>query len=45
MRITYPHMGNLYIVVRALLVSLGLDVVLPPPTSKKNSGIGGSVFT
>ncbi len=40
MRITYPHMGNLYIVVRALLVSLGLDVVLPPPTSRRTVELG-----
>jgi len=40
MRITYPHMGNLYIVVRALLVSLGLDVVLPPQTSRRTVELG-----
>ncbi len=40
MKITYPHMGNLYIVIRALLGSLGLDVVLPPPTSRRTVELG-----
>jgi predicted nucleotide-binding protein (sugar kinase/HSP70/actin superfamily) len=40
MKITYPHMGNLYIAVRALLVNLGLDPVLPPPTSRKTALLG-----
>lgn len=40
MRITYPHMGNLYIVVRALLENLGMDVVLPPPTSRRTVELG-----
>mgnify|MGYP000853800030 CR=1 FL=1 len=40
MKITYPHMGNLYIVVRALLTTLGLDVVLPPPTSRRTVELG-----
>lgn len=40
MKITYPHMGNLYIVVRALLTSLGVDLVLPPPTSKRTVELG-----
>ncbi len=40
MKITYPHMGNLYIAVRALLLKLGLDPVLPPPTSRKTALLG-----
>ncbi len=40
MRITYPHMGNLYIVVRALFTNLGLDLVLPPPTSRRTVELG-----
>jgi predicted nucleotide-binding protein (sugar kinase/HSP70/actin superfamily) len=40
MRITYPHMGHLYIVIRALLTGLGLDVVLPPPTSRRTVELG-----
>jgi predicted nucleotide-binding protein (sugar kinase/HSP70/actin superfamily) len=40
MKITYPHMGNLYIAVRALLLKLGLDPVLPPPTSRKTVLLG-----
>ncbi|HAA90427.1 MAG: CoA enzyme activase [Thermoanaerobacterales bacterium 50_218] len=40
MKITYPHMGNLYIVIRALLESLGLELVLPPPTSRRTVELG-----
>jgi predicted nucleotide-binding protein (sugar kinase/HSP70/actin superfamily) len=40
MRITYPHMGHLSIVIRALLTGLGLDVVLPPPTSRRTVELG-----
>lgn len=40
MKVTYPHMGNLYIVIRALLTSLGIEPVLPPPTSKRTIELG-----
>ncbi|HHV35746.1 MAG TPA: CoA protein activase [Syntrophomonadaceae bacterium] len=40
MKITYPHMGHLYIVIRALLTNLGLDVVLPPATSRRTVELG-----
>ncbi len=35
MKVTFPHMGNMYICLKALLENLGVEVVVPPPTSKK----------
>lgn len=40
MQVTYPHMGNLYIVIKAILTSFGVDVVLPPPTSRRTVELG-----
>ncbi|NQS74881.1 MAG: CoA protein activase [Peptococcaceae bacterium] len=40
MRVTFPHMGNLFIPVKGMLQYLGLDVVVPPPSSKKTLTIG-----
>lgn len=40
MKVTFPHMGNLYITIRALLSGLGLDVVIPPKPSKRTISIG-----
>lgn len=34
MKITFPHMGNMYITVKALLEPLGVKVVIPPKTNK-----------
>lgn len=40
MKITFPHMGNTFIVTKALLDSLGVDYIIPPPNSKKDLEIG-----
>lgn len=40
MRLTFPHMGNLYIPLKAMLSYLGADVVVPPPSSKKTLTLG-----
>ena len=40
MRITFPHMGNSYIAISSLLKELGLDVVVPPPCSKRTLELG-----
>ncbi|MDD3314964.1 MAG: CoA protein activase [Syntrophaceticus sp.] len=40
MKITYPHMGNVCIVIKALLTDLGLELVLPPPTSRRTVELG-----
>ncbi|MDD4802912.1 MAG: CoA protein activase [Syntrophomonas sp.] len=40
MKITFPHMGNMHIAVKALLERLRLEVVPPPPISKRTFEIG-----
>lgn len=40
MKVTFPHMGNMYICLKALLSSLGVEVVVPPPTSKRTIILG-----
>ena len=40
MKITFPHMGNIYITAKALLDDLGTDYVIPPFNNKKALEIG-----
>ncbi|MCL6638636.1 MAG: CoA protein activase [Firmicutes bacterium] len=40
MRVTFPHMGNLYISLKAMLEYLGVEVVPPPPSSKRTLSLG-----
>jgi len=40
LKITFPHMGNLHIVLKAMLEELKLDVISPPPISKKTIELG-----
>lgn len=40
MRVTYPHMGSLSVAMHGLLEDLGLDVVAPPPITKKTITLG-----
>lgn len=40
MTITFPHMGQVYIPVKALFDDLGVPVVVPPPVSNKTLEIG-----
>ncbi len=35
MRITFPHIGNVYIAVKAMLDPLGVDYVVPPKCNKR----------
>lgn len=35
MKVTFPHMGNMHICIRALLEYLDIEVVVAPPTSKR----------
>ena len=35
MKIGFPHAGNVYIPIRTALQELGVDFVVPPPTSKR----------
>ncbi len=40
MKVTFPHMGNAWIVIQALLEGLDVDYVTPPPNSKETLNIG-----
>ncbi|MGB4266133.1 MAG: CoA protein activase, partial [Limnochordia bacterium] len=40
MKITFPHMGNLYIAIEALLGELGHEFVVPPKSSKRTLTLG-----
>ncbi len=40
LKVTFPHMGNMYICVRAVLEKLGVGVVVPPPSSKRTLTLG-----
>lgn len=40
MKATFPHMGNVYLAVKALLDGLGIDYVIPPKNNKTALDIG-----
>lgn len=40
MKITFPHMGNIFIIAKVLMDSLGVEYVIPPTISKKDLEIG-----
>jgi predicted nucleotide-binding protein (sugar kinase/HSP70/actin superfamily) len=40
MKITFPHMGNIYIAAKALLDGLGVEYIIPPLNSKKSLEVG-----
>lgn len=40
MVVTFPHMGMMYITVKALFDELGIDIVIPPKVSKNTLGVG-----
>ena len=40
MKATFPHMGNIYIAVKALFDGLGIDYVIPPQNSTEALNIG-----
>ncbi|ABZ82947.1 conserved hypothetical protein [Heliomicrobium modesticaldum Ice1] len=40
MKVTFPHMGNMDIVVKALLEELDLEVIPPPPITKRTLSLG-----
>lgn len=41
-KVTYPHMGTLNIVLNSVLHELGLEVIEPPPTSKRTLALGAA---
>lgn len=40
MKVTFPHMGYMYICLKALLEGLNIEVVVPPKPSKKTISLG-----
>jgi len=38
--VAFPHMGHLDIVVKSILENLGQEVIVPPPTSRKTLSLG-----
>lgn len=40
MKITFPHLGNVYIAAKSLFDDLGIDYVIPPMSNKKALEIG-----
>ncbi len=40
MKVTFPHMGNLWICLEAMLEYLGVETVVPPPSTKKTLSLG-----
>ncbi len=40
MKITFPHMGNMHIAIKALLGALKLEVIPPPPISNRTFELG-----
>lgn len=40
MKITFPHLGNVYIAAKALFDGLGIEYIIPPMTSKADLEIG-----
>ncbi len=40
MKITFPHMGNMHIAIKALMAGLRLEVIPPPPISKRTFELG-----
>ncbi|HHV56531.1 MAG TPA: CoA protein activase [Firmicutes bacterium] len=40
MKVTFPHMGHIYIPLRAFFTALGVEVVVPPPVSRETLSLG-----
>lgn len=40
MKVTFPHMGNIYIPLKSFFESLDIDVVVPPPCTIKTLELG-----
>ncbi len=40
MKVTFPHMGHMWICLQAMLEYLGVEVVVPPPSSKRTLSLG-----
>ena len=40
MKVTFPHMGNIYVLVKTLFDELGIEYVIPPMCNKRTLEIG-----
>lgn len=40
MKVTFPHMGNVYIAIKALLDELNIDYIIPPFNNKRTLELG-----
>lgn len=40
LKITFPHMGEIWIPIKSMLEGLGLKVVIPPPITKRTVDLG-----
>ena len=40
MRVTFPHVGNIWVAVKAMANKLGIDLVVPPLTSQRTLSLG-----
>ncbi|HZK87158.1 MAG TPA: CoA protein activase, partial [Syntrophomonas sp.] len=40
MKVTFPHMGNMHIALQTLLAGLELEVIPPPPITKRTLELG-----
>jgi len=40
MKVTFPHMGHIWMCVKTILERLGVEVVIPPPSSKRTLVLG-----
>lgn len=40
MRVTFPHIGNLWVMIKAMADKMGIDLVVPPLTSQRTLSLG-----
>ncbi|MBC7326464.1 MAG: CoA protein activase, partial [Moorella sp. (in: Bacteria)] len=40
MKVTFPHMGHLWLVLKTALEGIGLEVVIPPPCTRRTLELG-----
>ncbi|NLH86906.1 MAG: CoA protein activase [Firmicutes bacterium] len=43
MKVSFPHLGNMSIPLRAFFSGIGMEVVTPPPTTRKTVAIGAQL--
>ncbi len=43
MKVTFPHMGNAWIVIQTLFNALDIEVVVPPKNSKRTLDLGAKL--